>query len=103
MNTPWGKSDFQKTYDNGIVFHQTPSHGGFYVPKEELETMQSPIFDDTLRTPYFANQCARGWFEEDCDAHFVIISFPELFTNEEVKNAQTAIQYWYPKVWAKLS
>lgn len=103
MHTPWGKSDYQKDYGNGIVFYGTPSHGGFHVPKEELETMQSPIFDETLRNPHFAKQCASGWFEEDCDANFVVVSFPELFTSDQVKDAQAAIKAWYPKVWEKLS
>lgn len=103
MNTPWGKSDYQKKYGDGIVFHGTSSHGGFHVSKEQLQVMQAPIFDETLRNPRFAKQCTRGWFEEDCYANFVVVSFPELFTIEQVREAQAAIKGWYPKVWEKLS
>lgn len=102
MQTPWGESDNQKTYVDGIVFYSTPSHGGFYVSPEKLETMKHPIFDSALRAPKFANQCAQGWFEEDCDAYFVVISFPELFTESQVKDAQTVLKNIYPKLWGAL-
>jgi hypothetical protein len=104
MNTPWGKSDYEKNYgQDGIKFYGTPSHGGFWVPAHCRRDMQVPIFDESLRNPRFAKQCADGWFEEDCDFNFVIVSFPELFTADEIKASQNAIKAWYPKVWEKLS
>ena len=51
--TPWGKADHEKVHAEGIVFHGTPSHGGFKLSAERLARMH-PALRET-----------DGWFEED--------------------------------------
>ena len=82
--TPWGKADYEKAYAEGIVFHGTPSHGGFKLSAERLVRMH-PALRET-----------DGWFEEDFDWAKVALAFPECFTDEQHEAAIRALKDWCP-------
>ena len=89
MYTPWGKSDYQKTYiENGIVFHGTPSHGGFKVYKKYNHQIPE----------YMRN--SDGWYEEDCEWCKVAIIFPELFV-DSYSRALDTFRNWLPDEYQK--
>lgn len=79
--TPWGQADQETAIGtDGIVFVSTPSHGGFYVPREVVATMPPSLYGINP----FAGE---GWYEEDCDWAIVLLAFPHLFTPREVQAA----------------
>lgn len=81
VETPWGPSQHAFKKADGIVFHSTSGHGGFYLNDE-----RRLVFQNTL--PDF--ECFAGytrWFEEDCDACAVVIVFAEVFQAAEIYDA----------------
>jgi len=96
-STPWGRSDYEMEYADGVVFFGTPSHGGFRLSKK----MNARIPE------VFRN--ADGWYEEDCEyakvSYFLSECFPETFTahDGEVKNAKAdaerSLKSWNYKQW----
>lgn len=85
MQTPWGTADHVETYDNGVVRVSTPSHGGMFCNPELNERVPEPLRN------------ADGWYEEDLDAHCVVVAFPECFGAEDVEQATKVIRDWYPE------
>lgn len=67
MYTPWGQSQYSEQYGIGVVFYETPSHGGF-----KLATAKNNMVPVMFRNN-------DGWYEEDCEVWKVILTFPELF------------------------
>lgn len=55
MQTPWGKSDWQRKIAVGINWYSTPSHGG----------VKLSVGKNKLIPEYMRNK--DGWYEEDCD------------------------------------
>ena len=86
-STPWGVSDHQETVMPGLVFHSTPSHGGYGLePRLNALVLQ--------RFPGFRTFCGQaGWYEEDCDWAAVALTFPQCFPAETVKHAEDMRPY----------
>lgn len=94
MNTPWGKSDHQEKYADGITFYSTPSHGGFKLNSERNE--QIPSY---CREP-------DGWYEEDCAWAIVALVFAGVFLvkaiheghdpNKDIELARDTFRNWNP-------
>ncbi len=55
VSTPWGPSQCATRYAEGIVCHDTASHGGFHLDGE-----RNAALHPALRLP-------EGWYEEDCE------------------------------------
>jgi hypothetical protein len=70
--TPWGMSDSEKSYDRGLTWVGTPSHGGFLVGKGYARKHLSPaaIAEGAPFGQYLA-------FEEDCDASIILYELPQ--------------------------
>lgn len=83
--TPWGKSDHSKRYDVGIMWYETPSHGGFHLSHKKNRMVHLSFFN------------ADGWYEEDCEWAKVALTFPHLFSEKEVQAAHETAQRWYPE------
>lgn len=83
--SPWGRIQDIKSFGIGIDFVGTASHGGFKLDSKRNAQVPEP----------FRNK--NGWYEEDCEAAFVIMSFPELFSDEQVKSAHRSAKNWYPE------
>ena len=88
MNTPWGEvQDIEWMIPGRLCLVSTSSHGGFYVDPRIKDRMTR------WPSPFLGNE----WFEEDCDAAYVIVSFPELFGPESVERARASIILWEAK------
>lgn len=85
MWTPWGHANYVEHYDNGIVEVGTASHGGFHCPPELNAQIHEALRNDD------------GWYEEALEAHFVVVSFPDCFSSDEVDNAAKVIRDWFPE------
>lgn len=76
MNTPWGKADFIEHLGEGVTVVGTPSHGGI-----KLSPARNAQVDPRYRE--FAAKWSHGWgdkwYEEDCAALAVVVTFPQLF------------------------
>jgi hypothetical protein len=81
--TPWGESDDKKKYADGIVWYDTPTHGGFWISEKRLAEMPSGARS-------FRPWAGTGWYEEDCDWVIAVLAFPEHFPKEEVAQAKVS-------------
>ncbi len=89
--TPWGVSIDREECGDGITFHSTASHGGYFV-RADLNA-KVPAY---LRAASFNQQGERGWYEEDCDWAIVALVFPDRFPPEAIAAATKALHYWKP-------
>lgn len=82
-STPWGESEHAVEVAPGIVFHETASHGGYYVDAERLHKIP-------LRHQAYAKRWSgsRSWYEEDCAWAAVCLAYPEAFPPEALGHAQ---------------
>jgi hypothetical protein len=94
ISTPWGPSQNATPYGEGITFHSTAGHGGFFV----AASIESQI-PEYLRAAYVRG--TRGWYEEDCDAAIVVVCFPERFTPEQVCEAKASLRAWHPNEYER--
>jgi len=85
--TPWGKSDYAKRYAVGVMFYETPSHGGFHLSPKKNVLVHSALRNDD------------GWYEEDCEWAKVALTFPALFTSEEYEGATKTAQTYFPETY----
>lgn len=100
MNTPWGLSQHETPYADGVVLYSTASHGGFHLSPEHLAKI-TPYFINS-GDGYFKENLKNGWFEEDCHWAFVAVTFPELFKPEDVDGAKNTIKAFYPEAFKKM-
>jgi hypothetical protein len=91
-SSPWGAVQHEHELAPGIVSVSTASHGGIHVAAELLERIPRAWRDFAAKWSGSA-----AWFEEDCAACGVIVSFPELFSDEALECAKrTAEHYGLP-------
>lgn len=85
--TPWGVVQDRSEIASGIVFVGTASHGGFWLSPDRLAILRAnlPWLDRTFS--------GFPWFEEDCDAAYVMVAFPEYFDSETRANAERMIDW----------
>ena len=91
--TPWGTADSITKVGLGIEFVTTPSHGGYYVPNDQLRHIP------TARQAWAKGWSGSvNWYEEDCCWAAVAEAFPELFPDGARENARlTLAHYFEPK------
>lgn len=100
MNTPWGKSDWQKKVAVGINWYSTPSHGGVKVSAGK----------NKLIPEYMRNES--GWYEEDSDwaiPYVVLDQYLREFVNHEnlkayvgdYESAVSTLKSWKPYSYEK--
>jgi len=90
LETPWGLSQTVEYISGndtggatGVLFVTTASHGGYYVPRDQLHKITAE------RRAYAARWSgSEQWYEEDCAAAIIPVSFLELFDAERVRDAQ---------------
>lgn len=89
MRTPWGASQTVKPLSNGITWVSTAGHGGVFVPKKLLGRIPAAY------QAYAAKWTGSPqWYEEDCAWACVAVSFPEVFSAEDVATAKQTIARW---------
>lgn len=92
--TPWDFADHKDEIAPGIVFYSTPGHGGFWLSDERMAQVAPELREATFvgRQPGWE----RGrWYEEDCDAAIVIVTFPDYFTAQQVSSAWASLKHWH--------
>ena len=92
MTTPWGQSQHQKKYADGIVMYSTASHGGFHLSEKRIAEMPEPY-----------RNVGWPWYEEDCDWCKVVLSFPQYFSVEDREAAKRTAIRWYPHEYMKVT
>lgn len=85
--TPWGPSQSATRYAEGIVCHETASHGGFHLDKERNTAMHPAL------------RLSAGWYEEDGDWARVATAYPGIFTEREQRSADRILRDWLPDAW----
>ena len=94
MSSPWGIVQDVEVIAEGIVYVSTASHGGIWVASELLHRIKKEMQDYAA---YWSG--SSQWFEEDCAAQCVVVSFPEYFGAEQVESAWRVInRYVLPEV-----
>lgn len=94
MHTPWGKSDYSKSYARGVMFYGTPSHGGLRLSKTKNAQMPDALRLDNGRK-------GEGWYEEDCDCARVHVAFPNLFPTS-LEASKKSLANWNPDAYEAL-
>jgi len=84
VETPWGPSLHAEIYADGVVFHQTSSHGGFH-----LDAERNAMVDARWRS-------ASGWYEEDVQWAIVAYTFPEIFSQKGLTVSEAPLIHYYP-------
>lgn len=79
MQTPWGTADVVELIAPGIEWVCTASHGGYRLSPDR--NRQVPT---AFRALSFAERGQQGWYEEDSDWCMVALTFPDLFSAEEL-------------------
>ena len=88
MNTPWGRSQSVKDLGSGVLSVTTASHGGIYVPVDQLKRIPREAQDYAKRW-----SGSKHWYEEDCAWAHVAVSMPELFREDEVECARSTVEW----------
>lgn len=87
--TPRGEAQTTDVHAEGVAFHSTASHGGFKLDTER----------NALVHPLWRND---GFYEEDCEAAIVIVTFPELFSAEIAAAAHKTAKNWFPEAYEQI-
>lgn len=91
-SSPWGAVQDSEVIADGIVYVSTASHGGIWVSADRLPRIQK-VFQDYAE--YWSGSCQ--WFEEDCAAQCVVVSFPEYFGPDQVESAWATVRRYVTK------
>lgn len=86
--TPWGKSQYSKSYAPGVDFYSTASHGGFYVA-----SAINQVIPEVFRRK-------DGWYEEDCEAMIVLYFLPGLSKQPKHDILEAGLRMWFPEALA---
>ena len=84
-STPWGPPQTTREIAPGICFYSTASHGGYSLALDRFATFRQFFPDYKL---WAGDQ----WFEEDCDAALVTITFGQEFSDQAVFFAEQSIR-----------
>ena len=85
VSTPWGPSQTSHEIAPGICFYSTASHGGYHLSSDRFATFRE-------RFPDYKLWAGDPWFEEDCDAALVMITFAEEFSDQDVFFGEQSIR-----------
>lgn len=83
MHTPWGQASSVNFIADGVISVSTGSHGGFFLSPER--NRQVPA---CFRLLSFKGLGKDGWYEEDSDWCMVALTFPDLFSVDELAIAK---------------
>jgi hypothetical protein len=86
-SSPWGIVQDEEVIAEGIIYVSTASHGGIWVARELMYRITHEMQD---YAKYWSG--SSQWFEEDCAAQCVVVSFPEYFKPEQVESAWDVVK-----------
>lgn len=87
--TPWGAAQTVTPIGPGIVRVETAVHGGF-----KLSPQRNALIPPALRN-------GNGWYEEDTEAHIVVMTFPDLYDGDRRARAEQSVKDWFPDEYEK--
>ena len=93
IDTPWGVAQYVTQLGEGITLISTANHGGIRVSREKNRTIMAKF-------PGFKPWAGELWYEEDCDWVFVAVTFPEYFSDVDLKIARDTLEYAYDGKYA---
>jgi len=93
--SPWGTVQDEEIIADGIVYVSTASHGGIWVSRDLLGRVKREMQDYAA---YWSG--SSQWFEEDCAAQCVVVSFPEHFPADKVERAWATVKRFVPEAVA---
>lgn len=88
MTTPWGTAQHEERIAPGITEVGTAGHGGIKV---------DAALNRKIREVW---RRQGGWYEEDCDAAIVMLTFPQHFPEKRVEAAHRSAKRYYPREYA---
>jgi hypothetical protein len=91
-SSPWGIIQDSEEIAEGIIYVSTASHGGIWVAPELLSRITTEMKDYAA---YWSG--SSQWFEEDCAAQCVVVSFPEHFEADQVERAWAIVRRYVTK------
>lgn len=91
MITPWGDATYSRTIAPGITWYDTPGHGGYLLSPARRAAMPEPVRD-------FQTFAGGDWYEEDCDAALVVLSFPDVYPVPARELAREFVASWRPEL-----
>jgi hypothetical protein len=91
-SSPWGIVQDEEVIAEGIIYVSTASHGGIWVARELMHRITHEMQD---YAKYWSG--SSQWFEEDCAAQCVVVSFPEYFKPEQVASAWDVVKRYVTK------
>ena len=91
-HSPWGLIQDVTAYTDGIYSVGTPGHGGFMVSREVNNDMHPSLQLNSRDAEY-------TFYEEDNDYARVVLSFPDYFTDWEIKHADLNLKNANPDAW----
>lgn len=95
--TPWGESQDREDIAPGIIFYTTASHGGFRLNPEVNAKVPENYrkYAAAWSHGFFDGRAESvGWYEEDCAALTVVVTFPEHFPEADIVTAQKMLNYY---------
>jgi hypothetical protein len=90
-STPWGPSQGASVYADGVVFHSTAGHGGFYLSPDRYAQVHAML------------RARDGFYEEDECWAIVAFTFPHLFTGFEQRCAERTMKDSFPDAWEAIT
>jgi uncharacterized protein DUF7007 len=102
--TPWGEAIHQSHLADGIDYFETGGHGGYRVSVERIKEMQPDLV--TARWFHVSKQPGAfgeltkfddHWFEHDCEACKVALTWPDLFPRADMLGAHDMVKQYWPK------
>jgi hypothetical protein len=87
-DTPWGFADAAEEIAPGIVFYSTPSHGGYHL---SLDRLASVATSHRAYAAKWSKGWGEAWYEEDCAAAIVVVTFPQFFAKDARKFARRVV------------
>lgn len=91
-SSPWGIVQDEEQIADGIIYVSTASHGGIWVAPELLHLLTDVMKDYAA---YWSG--SSQWFEEDCAAQCVVVSFPQYFDADQVERAWATVRRYVTK------
>lgn len=73
------------TIADGVVLYACKRHGGYWLAKHREQLRRN-------RFPQFQTFAGGPWYEEDIDATIVMLTFPELFHDDQLISATRAVE-----------
>lgn len=92
--TPWGQPHGHISVAPGIDCYDTPSHGGFHLSPDRVAEMPAMLREHKTLA-------GDGWYEEDCDWVFVVLSFPQHFDANHVEAARKSLKTYKPDIYSE--